>query len=193
MSSPLLEVCKQGCCRKGPRTAWNARHRLQRPAWFRHQLCDLGRVGSALSDSPSTASSKPAVSTLQGFRKMLRAWSRVFDERQHLPQPSLHTQEKSSGQTQARLAASHLRPQVQPGPGPPSQGPVDALLGPRVQGALALTLEPRGRAGLSGPFQIRRPVNALLLPSSLSSLWGAPSFPRLPITANYLINHVLSN
>lgn len=126
-----------GCCREGPRSTWNPEGTgSSGQSQLRPQLCDLGQVGS-LPQAPRapTLENRGTAPTLQGFEKTCRARSGVFDKRQHLPQPSLHTQGNNAGQTQARLAASHPTAQVQPGPGPQLQGFLGAFLGPRSRGS----------------------------------------------------------
>lgn len=201
VSSPWLEVCKQGALGKDP--AVPGIQKAQAPAASRSSVLSCVTLGKLvrLPQAPRapTLENRGTAPTLQGFEKTRRARSGVFDRRQHLPQPSLHTQENSAGQTQARLAASHPLPTSGKGPAPSYRG-FWVLSWALVLEALALTLEPGEGAGLSGPFPCFVPPPdagacgfSLPLPSSFSSLRGAPSFPRLPITANYLINHVLSN
>lgn len=98
---------------------------------------------------------------------------------EHLPWAGLHTG--------IRVLATHG---VQQAPGPPSQG------------LWVLTWRDlRERGGWSRPLTLLGSLPrswaceqcSLLHPSFFTSVHGAPSFPRLPVTANCLINHVLSN
>lgn len=166
VSSPWLEVCKQGALGKDP--AVPGIRKAQAPAASRSSVLSCVTLGKLvrLPQAPRapTVENRGTAPTLQGFEKTRRARSGVFDKRQHLPQPSLHTQENSAGQTQARLAASHPLPTSGKGPAPSYRG-FWVLSWALVPGGSGLDPGARGRGRLEWPLSVLR------APSRSGGLW----------------------